>query len=144
MVAHLGFVAITLSHKFSERIATCTKHCETRHTHPKIRALTSTIAHTISVSEHEDLGCRSSHASSSRRDGFVISDPDWVRGVAAMKWQITSDLGPTGFKPQPSIYLILAVQAKISDRKQERISCPSAHFNPTGVTAQRRMASVRG
>ena len=130
MVAHLGFVAITLSHKFSERIATCTKHCETRHTHPKIRALTSTIAHTISVSEHEDLGCRSSHASSSRRDGFVISDPDWVRGVAAMKWQITSDSGPTGFKPQPSIYLILAVQAKYFRQETGAHLMPKRTFQP--------------
>jgi large subunit ribosomal protein L34 len=35
-----------------------------------------------------------------------------------------------GFPAQPSIYLILAVQAKISDRKQERIFMPKRTFQP--------------
>lgn len=35
-----------------------------------------------------------------------------------------------GFKAQPSIYLILAVSAKISDRKQERIFMPKRTFQP--------------
>jgi hypothetical protein len=47
-----------------------------------------------------------------------------------------------GFKRQPSIYLILADQAKILEEKQERILCQSAHFNPTGAIAQKRMASA--
>ena len=39
--------------------------------------------------------------------------------------------GPgTGFKAQPSIYLILAVQATISDRKQERTFMPKRTFQP--------------
>jgi large subunit ribosomal protein L34 len=38
--------------------------------------------------------------------------------------------GCAGFKGQPPIYLILAVQAQISDRKQERILMPKRTFQP--------------
>src|ERR1700757_2793394 len=37
---------------------------------------------------------------------------------------------PAGFQAQPSIYLILAVQAQILDRKQERIFMPKRTFQP--------------
>ena len=40
------------------------------------------------------------------------------------------EMGGAGFKAQPSIYLILAVLAKISDRKQERIFMPKRTFQP--------------
>jgi len=38
--------------------------------------------------------------------------------------------GRAGFKRQPSIYLILAVKAKISEEKQERILMPKRTFQP--------------
>jgi len=44
--------------------------------------------------------------------------------------RVLSQTGRAGFKAQPSIYLILAVQAKISDRKQERILMPKRTFQP--------------
>jgi large subunit ribosomal protein L34 len=44
--------------------------------------------------------------------------------------RVLPQTGRAGFKAQPSIYLILAVQAKISDRKQERILMPKRTFQP--------------
>jgi len=43
---------------------------------------------------------------------------------------VCAQLPRAGFKAQPSIYLILAVSAKISDRKQERIFMPKRTFQP--------------
>jgi large subunit ribosomal protein L34 len=48
-----------------------------------------------------------------------------------MDWTLVTSAGVlAGFKGQPSIYLILAVQARISDRKQERIFMPKRTFQP--------------
>jgi large subunit ribosomal protein L34 len=44
--------------------------------------------------------------------------------------EVTSAPVRAGFKPKPSIYLILAVQANISDEKQERILMPKRTFQP--------------
>jgi large subunit ribosomal protein L34 len=44
--------------------------------------------------------------------------------------KVTSAGVLAGLKAQPSIYLILAVQATISNRKQERIFMPKRTFQP--------------
>jgi large subunit ribosomal protein L34 len=50
--------------------------------------------------------------------------------VAGTKCVITSGTDRTGFKAKPSIYLILAVKARISNRKQERNFMPKRTFQP--------------
>jgi large subunit ribosomal protein L34 len=58
------------------------------------------------------------------------------RNLFGLRELVTSIASPSakrrraGFKAQPSIYLILAVQAQISDRKQERILMPKRTFQP--------------
>ena len=48
----------------------------------------------------------------------------------ALNRRLPAQNDPAGFQGQPSIYLILAVQAQILDRKQERIFMPKRTFQP--------------
>ena len=53
-------------------------------------------------------------------------------GTVPLPWNraLPCEIDRAGFKAQPSIYLILAVQAQILDRKQERIFMPKRTFQP--------------
>ena len=73
MVAHLGCVAITLSHKFWEHVETCTKHCETRHRRARLLSLQSKTHSRKLLESNLNLGCRSSRASSHASLRFAIS-----------------------------------------------------------------------
>ncbi len=134
MVAHLRGDAITLSYKFSRRFETCTKHGETHHTRLRFRALDRTFLITDSaLAEPETLDAdprkvvhppllilrAACHTGSS---GRLVDMGNYER--------VRAGRGLTGFKAQPSIYLILAVKATISDRKQERILMPKRTFQP--------------
>ena len=56
-----------------------------------------------------------------------LYSPKSSRGFAD-PWRLISP--PTGFLAQPAIHLNLAVKAKISTRKQERITMPKRTFQP--------------
>ena len=74
------------------------------------------------------------HARVRTRLFVVRSHVNAPRTVVGTKCGITSGSpltwSLTGFKAKHSIYLILAVEAKISDRKQERIFMPKRTFQP--------------
>jgi large subunit ribosomal protein L34 len=123
MVAHLGCVAITLSHKFWKRVLTCTKHGESRHT--GLRSCSQELKTPLffeAVIEHCILDA--DHHMQVHRNLFGL------RELVTFGSRPSAQRRCAGFKAQPSIYLILAVQAQISDRKQERILMPKRTFQP--------------
>jgi large subunit ribosomal protein L34 len=130
-----------LSHNFWEHGEGCTTHGETDHTLPKFshfdrkilfrfcfcRALSGLDAGRVR------RGFGDVHRQTLAMTVCVVASRILHRRPRAQLMAgllITSAEGPAGFEGQPSIYLILAVQATISDRKQERIFMPKRTFQP--------------
>jgi large subunit ribosomal protein L34 len=130
MVAHLGCVAIPLSHNFWEHAKGCTTHGETHHTRSKFSLRDRKFLFSDWLSSNSFVGCPTHRERSSR---FAWKNSVGVPSTfcpTALSPLLPARNRPAGFQGQPSIYLILAVQAQISDRKQERIFMPKRTFQP--------------
>ena len=123
MVAHLGCVAMPLSHNFSQRVKGCTKQGETGHTRLRWCSPQSKISLHSGFLRCCGVGCKLARVSSVR----ICHDP---HRAAAAKRPFSPARGRAGFKRQPSIYLILAVSAQTLEEKQERIFMPKRTFQP--------------
>jgi large subunit ribosomal protein L34 len=123
MVAHLGCVAITLSHKFWKPVLTCTKHGESHHKQARFRSLKLKISLNSSLQSSLKVWMPIF-------GGKFISICSTCENLLPSNCSLEPQRRRAGFKGQPSIYLILAVQAQISDRKQERILMPKRTFQP--------------